>query len=367
MMMYDRTFGAMRRGLVLVMLPALLLGCGGEAPEQALVARPIKMLAVGLGSSGGSLEYPGSVSPVQEALMSFEVDGRIIDLPVVEGQRVTRGTILGRLDPSDYTARRNADLATRNAALADYERYQDLYASDAVSLQDLEVSRRNYEVAQATLAISEKAVNDTRLRALFTGVVARTLVEQFENVRAKQPVLSLQDPSGLEMKIAVPERDLVLAGVGLTLEQRSARGRPEVEIAALPGRRYPGRVTEFATAADPVTRTFEATIRFEPPTDVDILPGMTGRVVLEPDLSAGSDVRFWIPVAAVLVDDEGTSFVWIVDDGTMTVRRAPVTLGALSGGDTEILSGLDLGDAIAVSGVHQLREGMAVRRLKERG
>ena len=65
------------------------------------------------------------------------------------------------------------------------ERFQDLYAADAVSLQDLEVSRREYEVSEARLAITEKGVEDTELHALFSGVVAQTLVEEFENVRAK--------------------------------------------------------------------------------------------------------------------------------------------------------------------------------------
>ncbi len=350
-----------------VWLFLLLVGCGGEPAQDEQPTRPVKMLAVGLGDSGGRLEYPGSVAPVQEALMSFEVDGRILELPVVEGQTVTQGQILARLDSRDYEAQRDADLASRNAALADYQRYQDLYAADAVSLQDLEVARRNYEVAEARLAITTKALSDTYLRALFSGKVARTLVEQFENVRARQPVLSLQDDSGLEMKISVPERDLVLAGVGLTLEERTARARPEVEIASMPGMRFAARLTEFATVADPVTRTFEATIRFEPPADVVILPGMTGHVTLRPDLAASSDTRFRIPATAIFVSDDGQSFVWMVNEATMTVSRAPVALGALSGSEIEITDGLSLGELIAVSGVHQLREGMTVRRLEERG
>jgi RND family efflux transporter MFP subunit len=359
---------AANRSFGWILMSVLVLGaCGGEPPAEADVARPVKMFTVGLGAGAASLEYPGSVSAAQEAVMSFEVEGRILQLPVAEGQRVGRGQLLARLDARDYAARLAADRSVRNAALADYRRYQDLYAADAVSLQDLEVARRNYEVSEANLAISQKAVDDTELRALFGGTVARTLVEQFENVRAKQAVLTLHDATGLEIRVSVPERDVVLAVPGLTLEERTARARPEVEIAAMPGRRFAGQVSEFTTQADPVTRTFEATIRFQAPPETQILPGMTGRVVLRPDLGEGEAGRYWIPANAVRADDDGRAVVWVVDESTMTVQATEVELGSLSGAELEIVRGLALGDLIAVSGVHELRDGMEVRRLEDRG
>ncbi|UCD23977.1 MAG: efflux RND transporter periplasmic adaptor subunit, partial [Gemmatimonadota bacterium] len=290
-----------------------------------------------------------------------------ISFPVVEGQRVRAGQVLARVDPRDYEANRNADLASRNEKRANYERLQDLYAADAVSLQDLDVARREYEVATARLAISQKAVDDTRLRALFSGVVARTLVEEFENVRAKQAILLLQGGGGLEMKVNIPERDVVFGGRGRTLDQLNALANPEVEIAALPGRRFPARITEFAAAADPVTRTFRATVAFAPPDDAQVLPGMTGKVVTNPALAGAEANRFWVPSAAVAVADDGAWYVWRVDQATMRVQRVPVEAGPMSGTEVEITGALEIGDLIATSGVQQLREGVSVSRAQERG
>ena len=347
-------------------LALLLVGCGAEVEQQAEVIRPVRVFELGGSDGSGGLEYPGAVSSAQEAQLSFEVDGQIIEFPILEGQSVSAGQVLARIDPRDYEARRNADQASRNQALADYERFQDLYSADAVSLQDLEVSRRQYEVSESRLEITQKAVDDTELRALFSGIVARTLVEAFENVRAKQPVLLLQTGTGLQMRVSMPERDIVFAPRGLGVTEINQRANPQVEIASLPGRRFPARVTEFATAADPVTRTFRLTVSFDPPQDAQVFPGMTGKVVVDPQFTASEAGRYWLPSAAVVASDTGEWYVWRIDPTTMQVSRVAVEAGAMSGADIEISGELDVGDLIATSGAQRLREGMTVSRAQTR-
>ncbi len=70
-------------------------------------------------------------------------------------------------------------------------------------------------------------------------------------------------------------------------------------------------------------------------------------------------------MAAVWKEDSDTAFVWKVSPASMTVGRAPVEIGDLSGADALILSGLEEGDLIAVSGVQNLRDGMKVRRFEK--
>jgi multidrug efflux system membrane fusion protein len=78
---------------------------------------------------------------------------------------------------------------------------------------------------------------------------------------------------------------------------------------------------------------------------------------------AGED-RVTIPAGAALEGENGSAFVWVVDPDSMQVRRVPVTLGQLTGSSVEIRGDLQKGVWVAVSGVHQLREGMEVRRLE---
>ena len=91
---------------------------------------------------------------------------------------------------------------------------------------------------------------------------------------------------------------------------------------------------------------------------------MTAEVSIDiPEDALGASAAVWIPAVAVLADDAGNATVWNVDAATMQVNRMIVEVGTLSGADIRILSGLEQGDRIAVSGVHNLREGMEVREL----
>ena len=131
-----------------------------------------------------------------------------------EGQRVAAGSLIGALDPADYEATRDRDLARRNETRAAHKRDVTLYERDNISLRELEVSKRQFEVAEANLRRSEKAVSDTRLFAPFDGKIAGRLVENRENVTAKQPIVVFQDDSSLEIHASFAERDLAAAAPG---------------------------------------------------------------------------------------------------------------------------------------------------------
>ena len=212
----------------------------------------------------------------------------------------------------------------------------------------------------AGMAYSDDAV----LKAPFSGVIAKTLVENFQNVRAKEPVLILQDASSLELVIAVPEADFAGMTPGLSLEERNARSTIEVTVSAHPGRRFPARLKEFSTTADPTTRTYEAVVAFGRPEDVTVSPGMTARVTINIPASV-RDAGIIIPASAALADERGDAYVWKVDPATMRVSRGSVSLGGMTGDTVTVRGGLESGDWVALTGVHHLREGMEVSRLQQ--
>jgi RND family efflux transporter MFP subunit len=355
--------------LVISTAAVFLMACGQESEKiTEEVARPVKMLKLDVAGVGEVLEYPGKVSPVQDAEMAFEVAGKIIEFPVDEGQAVKKGDVLARLDPRDFEANLGAKAAKERAAKATYERNKAVHKEGVISDQKLDVIRKNYLVAKAEADTGRKALEDAVLRAPFSGKVARKIKGDFKNVKAKEPVLILQDDSNLEILINMPESDAVRIRPGLSLDERRKRAelvKPVALITSIPDRTFPLQLRELATAADPVTRTYGVTFTFERPDDVTILPGMTAKVRLtipkEGDLSG----EFSIPSSAVRTDESGKAFVWIVDVSSMKVRRTPVELGELSGSSIEVLKGLKGGDTIAISGVHQLREGMSVRSFKD--
>jgi RND family efflux transporter MFP subunit len=343
---------------------SILTACEQAPVETPEVVRPVRIITISTLHGGDSVSYPGEIQGAQNVNIAFEVSGRIIEMPVQEGIEVNQGDILARLDPADFQSALDAAESRARASKETFDRFSEVFERGAISAQDLNVRQRQYEVDVANLATAQKALDDTILRAPFTGRIGRTFVDNFTNVQAKQEILLLQDLTEFEVVVNVPEQDWLRAKPGLTLAQQTERTRPEVTLSNLPDRAFPAAITEVAAAADPVTRTFSARARFDPPDDVVILPGMsaTVTVTISEDV-ADLPARVLVPSNSVVGGNNGNPYVWKVESDPMTVTMAPVTVGQLSGSEIEILDGLDAGDRIAVSGVQHLTEGMKVREL----
>src|SRR5262249_32680629 len=95
---------------------------------------------------------------------------------------------------------------------------------------------------------------------------------------------------------------------------------------------------------------------------VNLLPGMTATVILTYRRASILGQRILVPIAAVHKDGTGEQVAWVIGSDD-TVARRPVKLGEATGGNLEIVDGLQPGDRIVVAGVTHLREGMKVRDL----
>ncbi len=341
-------------------LALAVVGCKQETPEKEEVVRPVKIHKIGSLDPAAYRDYPGSVKALQEARMGFEVSGLVTEFLVQEGDKIEKGQILAKLDSRDYDAALRAAKADLRKAESDRDRSLGIKKKDsgAISAEKIEQDMRAVEVADAQLAIAQKAVDDTELRAPFAGQMARKLVPDFANVQAKEAVLILQDTSVLEIEVDVPERDFARRPRSeATKEELTKQLAPEVVVSAVPDRTFAARIKEFATTAEPITRTFAVTFNFDPVDDVMILPGMTARVkvVVDPE-------RAWSVPASAVQEDADSPYVWKVDPKTMTVHKAAVELAeGMSKDRLRLKTGVEAGDLIAISGVTLLRDGKKVR------
>ena len=344
-----------------------LTACGSEEPPPPEVIRPIKVLKISGTGPEEIREYPGTVKAAQRAVLAFEVDGKIVVFVYMAGEPVDDGAVLARLDPRDYQARYDAVKADYENSRVNFERAQKLFEEGALAALERDRRRTRMMENDAKLRTATKALEDTELRAPFAGTMARKLVEDYENVLAKQRVLVLTDDSHLELKLDVPERDLSgeISGGRVNVDTITERLRPEVVVTSIPDRRFPARFSEIATTADVETRTFEVTVIFERVPGVSILPGMTAKLVVHSSNAPDWERGIRIPASATAADENGQPFVWRVDPTANTVSKQPVTLGELVGSDVLVTDGLEVGAVIAISGVSQLREGMTIRPLTE--
>src|SRR3972149_3121994 len=153
-------------------LTTILLGCGEPPAEPPPAVRPVKIVTVGEPDSSSTRDYPGTIKAVQDARQGFEVPGRIIEFLAKEGDQVEQDQVLARLDPRDYESQLRVAQANLNKAQADLERSLNIQRMNAgaIAEADIDRDRRAVEVTEAELAIAEKAVEDTELRAAFAGL-----------------------------------------------------------------------------------------------------------------------------------------------------------------------------------------------------
>lgn len=178
---------------------------------------------------------------------------------------------------------------------------------------------------------------------------------------ARDPILILQDvEETLDVIVNVPENDLAFPPDS-ELSDLETSVELSAELTSYPGDRIPLRMKEFASQADPITRTFQVTLSFDPPERLRILPGMTAIVFVNP---LGEVSSFNVPAQAIVSNESGDPYVWVIDRSAMTVSRRSVRLGDLSGAEAQVVDGLSSGDVIAVSAAQNLRDGMEVREIQ---
>jgi RND family efflux transporter MFP subunit len=303
------------------------------------------------------------------------VEGRLTQLPVDEGQMVKEGQLIAQLDQKDFKNKlRDAEgqLAKAKAALesarSEYDRILRIQKRDPGAASESMVVKRREAVdqskaevdsAQASVDIARDQLGYTTLRAPFGGVVSKRYVDNYQEVRAKEPIVSLDDVSSVEILVDLPE--LIVA----TFKEGN-ENQVVAEFAAAPGKQYPLTIKERASRADPKTQTYQVVFRMPHPDDINVLPGMTATVAGSAQMREKTKEVIIAPTIAVVADAAGNPNVWIVDKETLKVHQRGVKTGDLTGTDSiEIIDGLKSGETIAISGVSRLRDGMRVSDLSK--
>jgi RND family efflux transporter MFP subunit len=289
----------------------------GPAPVEVVVA--IETMAA------EPVSLIGTVAPVRESLVASEVEGRVAELLVDEGDRVRAGDVLVRLDTTTAELELSAARAGRAEAAARMVRFE----SEVRRISDLRergaISEREYEQAladrdaqtQALARLESEAarlaelIDRAEIRAPFAGQVAAVHAELGEWSERGGDVVTLMDLSEVEVTVNSPQRYVSeveqarLAGVDLG-----------VEFDALSGR-FSGRVKAIVPQANPQARTFPVII---------VVPNAEGRI--RAGMSARVLAQVGAPIATVLVPKDAL----VLRSGrTFVFRTVPVQAPAAAG------------------------------------
>ena len=318
----------------------------------------LKTVAVQSVAGLGAYVADATIEAVRNARLSSQVPGRIVELLVKAGDRVQAGQVLVRLDQSAATQQvmgSQAQVAQAQAMLVaakgDYERAQHLYRKEYLSKAALDHAEAQYKAVEAQArALSAQASGTSvqaayyTLRAPYAGWVSQVNVSVGDMASPGVPLLALFDPAALRLTVQVPETIAPLLDV-------AKPARIDLPNVVGGGRQQIGLRTTVLPAMDPSTHS--ATVRIDLGEQTPhVVPGQFAKVSLPLKVSTNGVAarsKLMVPSASVVERGELTSVYVVTDKGEARLRQ--VRTGRSTGEQTEVLSGLQPGEKVAVDPV----------------
>jgi RND family efflux transporter MFP subunit len=325
-----------------------LSACGPAPSESANAAvertpppsRAVRVEVVELESGSASLELdlPGEVTGERDANLAAANGGFVERVLVREGELVTKGQTLMRVDTSLFGAQYEQAEAQRDQAQVDVERLEKL--GDLGSDAQLATARTQLRVAEANRKLAATRLSRANVKAPFSGVVASVAVEEGEAVGPGGPVVRVVQLDPAIVTMSVSDRDVV----SLTL------GAPVMVTTAASSGRLEGRVVRISPAADARTRAFPVEIEVPNP-DGALLPGMIARVSAKGTLVEDATVipQDWV---VTLRDERGV----FLAQGDLA-KWQPIELGAVIHDRVVVTEGLAPGAKVVITGHRNLVDG----------
>ncbi len=360
----------MKRGIIPLALTAslfLISGCGSKKAEDSPASaqssfRPdtltVEAVEVQPHSFNRDIQSTGTLVAKRHAQLRSLVSGRIVDVNADIGDFVKKGAVLMQIRKVDYQlsfeqaqAALSQAKAQYDIAKQDYDRMKNLYRAGSATTQQRDQARSTFEQAQAKLKqaqaardIAKQKLDDTTIRAPYSGFITKRYKMQGGYVDVGNEVFDITDLSVLEAEMDLPEEYAGMISPGLKGEISFLSNFHSVE----------GTVTKVNPSIDTDTRTFTIKVQVKNP-DFTLPDGLfcTGSFVLPPLKGQPAVPR------EALGEKEGQAVVWVIKDGK--ARERQVHKGLTDGDWVMINNGVKIGETVAVSGLTVLIDGYPVR------
>ena len=336
--------------------------------KAKLPERPLELIAAELHTVKprrlvDTVRFTGTTQPIDQTIVKARVPGRLAEVLVREGDKVTRGQVLARFEATELQAKVNERQSAVDAARADARwttrdraDKEQLASRNIVSQSAADQARSAAEsrtsmvaVAEAQLDVARKNLADAEVKAPFDGVVGERIANQGESLPIDGKILALLDTSHVEIAAQMPAADVVRLRVELAA------------IATLEGfgeKPFNGRITRIS----PTTQAGSRSI----PVYVEILDrdeGLRGGLFGMGRVTIAETARaFAVPAAAMRKDDAG-SFILAVVDGALVRKPVEMVRTWLRGELVEV-NGLEEGQLIIAAPLPGLKAGQRVKTVE---
>jgi membrane fusion protein (multidrug efflux system) len=339
-----------RSGSAAILTVALLTACQSDPSSDSKSAEdetaPIPV-EVGLPVRGDVYAMYSGTAPIEafaEADVIGKVGGEIRELLVEEGDEVSKGQILARLDGDRLRLGLNQSEARLRKLQREYERNIDLRSKGLLSEGDFEKIKFEMEALEASFNLASLELDYTQIRAPIDGVVSTRYVKLGNTIDVGDPLFRVTSLDPLVAYLHVPEREYQHIVAGQVVG---------IEIDALPGDPITALVSRVSPIVDPQTGTFKITVEIED-SERRIKPGMFGRISVVYDVHEDA---LQIPRSAIIEETGSLSVFVVVDDKAV---QKVITTGYGNRGLVEVTSGLTDGEQIVTVGQASLKQDTRV-------
>jgi len=363
------------RSLVAALAWATLVlsaACGGEqeaAPEAAVQPQAVRIGQESVATvtrdqiKTGPL-ISGELRPEREATVRAEIGGSVLEVLVDEARPVRRGAVLARIEAQALTdAQTSAQSAVRSAEQAlrvaerEAERTESLVKGGALAERDLETTRNAVVAAQAQLAdarsrlaSASKQLADTVIRAPISGIVSDRPVNRGDVVAPGALIVTIIDPSSMQLKASVPSVALASLRVDAPVEFRVRGYGDQV---------FSGHIERISPVADPATRQVPIWVS---------IPNTGGRLVagLFAEGRVNSEARQGLVAPSTAIGTTGND-TWVlrVRDGKAERVAVEVGLRDERAARVELRSGVREGDVLLTGAAQAVTPGTPVRIVQD--
>ena len=291
-----------------------------------------------------SFSFLGTFEAVRQNTIGSDANGKIIKLNVEEGDKVSQGQIIAKVDDEMLQLQlQNAEVSIEGQKNDD-GRYSNLAKENAVSGVQVEKTKLGLRSAEIQKRQIQKQLKSTNITAPFSGVITKKMVDLGSVIGAGSPLVEITDISSLKLTVSVPERDILK----FKLNQ-------EVSVSAdIYGKRmFDGKVTNVSVQADK-SHNFKVQITVKN-AQQELMAGMYGSVSLS---NSKSITALSIPRKA-LVGSSKNPQVYVIKNGKSILTS--FNAGTSDGEFIEVVDGLSKSDQIIIKGQVNLQNNSNVK------
>ncbi len=301
-------------------------------------------------NSNMSLEYlaNGTFMPKQEVTVAAETGGRVVRVLVDEGSRVSPGQTLAVVEGDKLNVNVANAQASYDNAQANLQRYENALSTGGVTQQQVDQMRLQFENAKNNLKSAKLTAGDVTIKTSVGGIVNARKIEPGAYVSPGTPAFDIVNVSTLKLRVNVDEKNVAALRVGQAVN---------VKVSVYADKEFTGKITFIAPKSDG-SLNFPVEIELANNPNNELRAGMYGTAVFG---TQGTSSVLVVPRTA-FVGSISDNKVYVLKNGKAV--ETEVVAGRSFGDKIEVISGLQAGDQVIVSGQINLFNNTPVEIIK---